>query len=296
MTPEISIHIEPLEDAIRHLGSKTVVGSRLRSAGWQGVPLALRDRAQFSAGVESMLYLNRVSENLLKIASLERTRLADPTAPLMDREEFIAQLREVGLEEGLRPRQGELVDTIQDPTAYRRAKLIFDVQTQKAEGFSYWKTHNDADVIDAAPAQELYRLEERDFPRNWPQRWREASQAAGDGDAYRMLADNGRMIALIASGVWLNLGTMFDDSLGAPFPPFAFNSGMDVRAIERLEAEQLGLVAPGEKIAGNEINFNDALEKSVRDLSPGEQSQLEDFFGGQVTITDGVAKWTGGAA
>lgn len=293
MNPTTSITIEPLADAIRHLGSQTLVGSRLRSAGWQGVPLALRQRAQFSAGVESMLYLNRVQENLQTVVNLERTRLGDPTAPLMDREEFIKQIREVGLQEGMRP-EGGLIDTIQDPTAYQRAKLIFDVQTQQAEGFSYWKTHNDADVLDAAPAQELYRLEQRSVPRNWPQRWREAASAAADGNAYRMLADFGRMIARMDSGIWVNLGTMWPDSLGNPFPPFAFSSGMDVRTIDRSEAEQLGLVSPGETVNGNEINFNDALDQSVRDLPPERQAQLQDYFGDQVSIADGVATWTGG--
>lgn len=292
MSAELNIVVEPLQDAIRHISSKTPIGSRLRSAEWQGMPLALRQRGQFSATVESMLFVNRIQENVLKTVRIQRERLASgKEGALMDREEFAAQLREVGLREGLRPKEGGLVGTIQDPTAYKRAKLIFDVQTQQAEGYAYWKTHNDADVVNAAPAQELIRVESRQKPRDWQQRWREAAQASGDGNAYRMLADQGRMIARMDSRIWEMLGTLFPDSLGNPFPPFAFGSGMNVRSVTRDEAELLGLVQPGEQVKGDEIQFNDTLQQSVRDLPTDRQRELEDIFGGQVSISDGTAHW-----
>src|SRR5690606_41386403 len=56
----------------------------------------------------------------------------------------------------------------------------------------------------------------------------------------------GRMIALNTDPIWEKLGdpSFFDDGLGNAYPPFAFNSGMDVRDVGRDEAEDLGLIEP----------------------------------------------------
>ncbi|MHB9007004.1 MAG: hypothetical protein ACYDC1_08730 [Limisphaerales bacterium] len=43
----------PFALAVQRLNGKTPIGSKLRSAEWAGVPLALRERAQFTAGIES---------------------------------------------------------------------------------------------------------------------------------------------------------------------------------------------------------------------------------------------------
>lgn len=54
------------------------------------------------------------------------------------------------------------------------------------------------------------------------------------------------MIALKNSDVWDRLGdsNTFPDALGNPYPPFAFNSGMDVADVSRAEAERLGVILP----------------------------------------------------
>jgi hypothetical protein len=42
----------PLADAVQKLGSKGIVPSLLRTAEWADVPVELRDKAFFSAGVD----------------------------------------------------------------------------------------------------------------------------------------------------------------------------------------------------------------------------------------------------
>ena len=129
-----------------------------------------------------------------------------------------------------------------------------------AQGAGNYIAGHDDDVLDAWPAQELYRQEGRDQPRNWDgtnpkgdktltgfgSRWMFAAQASGDPDAARMLETTGRMIALKSSGIWQALGD-FEDGLGNPYPPFAFNSGMWVRDVPRKTAESLGLIDPDEQ-------------------------------------------------
>src|SRR5690348_4482924 len=48
---------KPFQEAVRNLGSKSVIGSQLKSSEWQEIPLALRERAFFSATIESLRWL-----------------------------------------------------------------------------------------------------------------------------------------------------------------------------------------------------------------------------------------------
>ena len=54
-----------------------------------------------------------------------------------------------------------------------------------------------------------------------------------------------RFIALKSSPIWQALGDGvggFTDTLGNPYPPFAYSSGMDWQAVDRDTCEKLGLV------------------------------------------------------
>ena len=119
---------------------------------------------------------------------------------------------------------------------------MIETNVQTAQGYGQAVAANDPDVIDAFPAQELFRLEDRKEPRDWEARWMEAAQAAGDGYAAKALVDGGRMAALKESGIWDQLGSIWDDSLGNNFPPFAFRSGMWVQDVSYEEADDLGLL------------------------------------------------------
>jgi hypothetical protein len=86
-------------------------------------------------------------------------------------------------------------------------------------------------------------------------------------DAARVLAETGRMIALKDSEIWQALGDGEDgstDTLGNPFPPFAFLSGMGVRDIGYTEAVALGVIEPGEKVEPQKLDYP---QPSPRDAS-----------------------------
>jgi hypothetical protein len=54
----------------------------------------------------------------------------------------------------------------------------------------------------------------------------------------------GRLIALKGSPIWQALANGaggYQDTLGHPFPPFAFHSGMDWAAVKRARCIELGL-------------------------------------------------------
>jgi len=114
--------------------------------------------------------------------------------------------------------------------------------------------------VEEYPAWALSRFYDRDVPRgfqrgkkgvlipvpddDWPSRWAEAGAACGDDDwlPWEGSSQSGRGVALKKSGIWQALGDLRDDSLGNPFPPFAFNSGFDVDGVPFKECVQLGLI------------------------------------------------------
>jgi hypothetical protein len=84
----------------------------------------------------------------------------------------------------------------------------------------------DPETLDAYPAQELVKARNGDEPYDWRARWTECGGPKC----------NGRMIALKSHPVWLRLS-----DFGHPHPPFAFDSGMDVIDISRVQAVELAL-------------------------------------------------------
>jgi hypothetical protein len=55
----------PLRDAVAQLAAKTPIGSILRTSEWGQMPLALQQRGQFSAGVESVRVMQRIQGGLI---------------------------------------------------------------------------------------------------------------------------------------------------------------------------------------------------------------------------------------
>jgi hypothetical protein len=155
------------------------------------------------------------------------------------------------------------------------------IATDVARGAGrYIAQNSDQAEVDAIPALELLRVYDRDVPRgqkrvhvtkenpegtlvevagdDWPSRWRAAANDSGDLDALRVLEDKGRMVALKSSDIWQSLGDGaggYQDTLGNPFPPFAFNSGYDVNAVSRKDAEELGLLDTDEQPKPAKIDF-----------------------------------------
>lgn len=122
-----------------------------------------------------------------------------------------------------------------------RLRLLLDTTRQSVEG----EAHYQAGLAQAgeAPAWELYRREDREEPRDWATRWAEACDEAGDEEAAAAFENHGRMVAHKRSGVWQALGDGaggYSDTLGKPYPPFAFNSGMWTREVSKGRTRKMG--------------------------------------------------------
>lgn len=143
-----------------------------------------------------------------------------------------------------------------------RVNLVIKTNTELAQGAGFAIQSNDPAVLEAFPCWELYRLEAKRDPRDWEQRWRLCASVVGDVDAARVLDSTGRMVARKDSPIWQALGDGEDgstDTLGNPYPPFAFNSGMWTRNVSFDDAAALGLVD---------------LNTTVRSTLPEDLSQL----------------------
>lgn len=154
-----------------------------------------------------------------------------------------------------------------------RFKIGTATQVMRGAG-NYLTDQTDVDIY---PAWELVRLYDRAVPRGqkvgpkgtlvevpgdaWDTddgRWVAACDDAGDDDALQVFKDTGRMVALKSSDVWQSLGDGaggYDDTLGNPFPPFAFNSGYGVEPVTVKEAVKLGLLDEGETPKAATIDF-----------------------------------------
>ncbi len=131
----------------------------------------------------------------------------------------------------------------------------------------------DPDMVAEFPAMELKRVYPRDVPRGserdpagpengWDERWKAACDDADDDDAARVFEETDRMIALKDSGVWQALGDGagdYDDTLGNPFAPFAFNSGMETDEIPRKECIELGLLDDDEEPEMPDLDLGDLI-------------------------------------
>ena len=204
-------------------------------------------RSVFSARMESARYLARVREACAQIAeggiNLARAR------------ELL--LRELALM-GHSPTDG---GGIGNPASVARLNLVVDTQRQMAASVARLRCQTPA-VLERWPAWELARLVGKAVPRgDWPARWRNAGNAVRWEGALQTA-----FMALKTSPIWQALGDGaggFRDTLGNPYPPFAYSSGMAWVAVDRETCDRLGLTVPADQ------------EVEPPPLSPGEREIAE---------------------
>lgn len=154
--------------------------------------------------------------------------------------------------------------TISDLRTDQRLNLIIETQVKMAQGAGQWQKANSEGARLAFPAQELVRLYQRRVPRGYeevkgrvvernPNYWRDRWTAAG-GQLY-----DGRMIALKGDAVWEKISRF-----GTPWPPFDFNSGMDVKNVGRREAVALGLIEPNERVPDPRSQYEYGSEDTLK--------------------------------
>lgn len=196
-------------------------------------------RSIFSARMESAHYLKRLREVCTEILTGEK----DKASAIADLGSLLEQMGHSPLDGG----------GLANPASLRRLNLILDTQRQLATSVALLSEQTEATVW-LYPAWELSRRETRHIPRDdWAYRWQAAGDAVGWKSALMLRGITGnRMIALKSSPIWAALGSGaggYTDTLGNPYPPFAYNSGLDWDEVDRDECLALGLITADEDIA-----------------------------------------------
>jgi hypothetical protein len=255
-------------EAIKKLGAKSPIGALLSSEQWSAVPVALRERAFFSANIESARFLQDMHTDLRDF--LEANRDPDTGAlKVGSRAKFIENMRRQAIALGLGPLDPEDAGTIKDPRSERRLGLIFNVNTKAAHSFGDRKQGMDSDVLNEFPGQRFIRVIDVKEPRT----------------SHEMF--EGRVFLKTDTETWLRINQDF----GVPWGPWGWGCGHDVEDVDRDETDSLGLTKPGQRIEGAHEDFNENLKASTRNLDNSMLDFLKGQFGKQVEFVDGEAHW-----
>lgn len=258
----------PFLDALAKLREREITPSARDTAAWQDVSAAIRERAFFSARVESARVLQAMRDQLEDFVA--ETRLSNGGLKAHSRAEFVADMRELAIREGLGrvdPATGAISPQIresdlQDIRSIRRLELIFDTQVESAQEYGYFSQGQDPDILFAFPAQRFIRIRPVIAPR--------AYHESALGEVRRK--DDLRF--------WLDMNRDF----GVPWGPWGFGSGVGVEDVDRDEAIAEGVIKASDNVQPVVRPFNEGLQSGTRDFSPDVLAALRRAVGG--TLAD----------
>jgi hypothetical protein len=281
------IDLLPFKEALSKLQGRQAVPSALTSADWMQVPVALREKALFSARVSNASFLSEMGKVVDEVLRPRTVTREDGTVATEGMNPATARLRlKEKLDElGYHPAT-EDAGTIKDLRSDQRLDLIVRTNAEMQQGYGQWLQGQASGVLEAWPAQELYRAESRAEPRDWQVRWNGARGELGSATS----AIDGRiaMVALKDDPIWTAIS-----AFGTPWPPYDFNSGMWTRDVDRDRALELGVLKEGQKVGRPQERFEGELRASVREVAPELLASLKQSLGDQVMVK-GDAIWLKG--
>ncbi len=255
-------------EAMDKLGALSPIGADLSSSEWSDLPVALRDNAFFSAHVESLRVLQRAQDSLADYLASNVKTLDDGQTLLAtgSRSAFVDQMQKFLQAEGIERGEGGLTDI----ASQSRLGLIFDIKTQQAGDYGYWRQGMDPDVLDAFPASRFIRVRDVKDPRVWHEQFE-------------------NQVYLKTDPIW---ALQINEDFGVPWGPWGWGCGHDVEDVDRDESESLGLLAPGQKLEPMRNLFNENLQASVASIEPELLAKMKEVFGDQIKIEDDAIFWT----
>ena len=249
-------------DALKMREVRSFIPTDLGHEELKSVRLAMDERALMLARVSNAEFGNRVLDLSIQVA---QGRESNNVAR--------RKLKDLLAQQGYQAAPGE-EGTIKDLKSNQRLNLILRMQSSMCFGYAQWRQAQTASVLKMFPAQELYRAYERKEPRDWLTRWANAG-----GEFY----DGGRMLAARNAHIWTAIS-----AFGLPYPPFDFNSGMDVRLIAKDEAVELGVVAPQQVIPPQKRDFERDVQMGVETMTQEMEDVLVESLGKEWAMEDGV--------
>lgn len=232
-------------DALRHWRGKEVWPTEFGSGELRAFSREIHLRSIVSARTTSADYLNEVARVVDDMLA-GKINLATGRLRLMRKLKELGYDPAIGFPQDMASIPPAEADSLQDLSSRMRIDLLLKTNVAMARNYGRVISGNTPAARFAFPAWELVRLGVRNIQRGtpeshtagWQRRWTAAGESVDWHDALQ-----GRMIALKDSPIWQALGDGdggdWSDTLGNPYPPFAFNSGMDWRAVPRAECGEL---------------------------------------------------------
>lgn len=195
-------------------------------------------RARWSSEIRSQSIFSSTTAELSFLQPLQQT-LSDYAQGTMNLADARLQLLDALDAANYSPAAD--ANTIKDLTTQLRLNMIVRTNQQVAASMAQMAVSDDPIVAEMFPAYELASGSYRKVHRaDWAVRW----AAAGKSCAWKGALQD-RMIALKDSPIWAALGSGeggFQDTLGNPYPPFAWGSSFIWMDVDRSECKNLGLV------------------------------------------------------
>lgn len=259
----------PFNEALAHLSEKQAVGTPMNTAAWQELPVAIRQRAFFSATLTSAKLAQEMQDYIADFLSEKRENGENGESFLtaQGRDEFVAKFSELLHKEGFgRIAPDGSIDphinhnSLRDLRSARRLQLIFDTQTTAAYSYARYLEGQDEDILDVFPCSRFIRVHPVTTPRPYHQ------------------AALGQIRRKDDLKFWLSLNRDF----GVPWAPWGFNSGCDVEDVDRDEAIEAGIIKETETVKPVIEDFNKELEASVANLGPDIKNWIKTQLDGKL--------------
>jgi hypothetical protein len=280
--------MERATDALLQWRSREIFPTEFGSFDLRGLSRELRLQSVFSARTTNAHYLGEVAAVIDDMLS-GKINMAEGRLRLMRKLKQLGYDPEIGFPDDMADVPPAERGSLQDLSSESRINLMLETNQRMTANYGRLVAANTPYARHAYPAWELVRLYMRAVPRGTPESHSPGWQARWDdaGDAVEWEgALKAPLIALKDSPIWAALGEGaggYQDTLDNPFPPFAFNSGMAWRAVDRARCLSLGLITgdevPGEmeaQLTPDEAKANEIFSSLPADLQDVMRRDLAD--------------------
>ncbi|MDD2241139.1 MAG: hypothetical protein PHI93_10870 [Kiritimatiellae bacterium] len=232
-TPSILLDPVTFAEALADRDVRSLLPNSLTSRELQELAPSIRNRANFSARVESSRHLTVLDNITRMILDPDQNPDGTPRAPgqYMNEARARSLLRDHLDQLGYTPDPAD-INTIKDLRSTQRIRLQLEMPVSFARNYGHALQTNDPAILDAFPGQRLlpsYAAQPRP-DIYWNRRWKAAGLPGPFGSDY---------VALKSDPGWARLSTF-----GNPYPPFSWGSRREVEDVERELCEEYGLITP----------------------------------------------------
>jgi hypothetical protein len=264
---------QPFAEAVAALAKRRLLPTTASARELNALPAQIREHATFSAKVSNLRFLDQTQQSLQAMVQPE----GRAPGTFENTASARLKLKQILTDIGYTSEEGK-AGTIEDLSSNPRLNLIIEQNVASLRGYGWDSQGKSRAVLDAYPAQELFRAIARKNPRDWRTRWVDAGgQLYGD-----------RMIAPKDSPVWSAISRF-----NLPYPPFDYASGMRVRDIGHDEAVSLGVITAGQTVDPAPVSITSSLQANVQSINPDLLASVSSVFGDAVRIAGNVIKWVG---